>query len=83
MKNLLKQLALNSTLLPEDLAAAILTGNMPPTEEIVMALVVGGIDALAVTMNDPKLSWSEKRLARIALAAVFLAAMALVGGRES
>ena len=80
MKNTLaQQLALNSTLLPDDLATAILAGNTPPTEEIVMALVIGCMDAHAVTVGDPESTWNEKRLARMALAVAFLSAMAVVG----
>lgn len=79
MKNIVKQCALNTNLLPEDMASAIRAGNMPPIEEIVMALVIGAIDAHAVTVADPKATWIEKRAARMALASVCLAAMALTG----
>ena len=82
MNNILVQAARNSTLLPEDLSAAILAGNTPPVEEIVMALVIGAMDAHAVVVGDPKSSWNEKRLARMTLAVAFLAAMAVVGEGE-
>jgi hypothetical protein len=78
MKNILGQLA-RTGLLPDDQATAILAGNTPPTEEIVMALVIGCMDAFFVTVNDAKSSWPEKRAARMALAVAFLAAMATLG----
>jgi hypothetical protein len=78
-KNVIDQLARNSTLLPDDLAKLILAGTTPPTEEIVLHLVIAGMDAYFVTINDPKSSWAEKRLARMALTVAFLAAMATLG----
>ena len=81
MNNLLDQLA-RSGLLPDDLAKPILAGNTPPLEEIVMALVIGGMDAHAVMTGDPLSTWNEKRLARMALAVAFLGAMAVVGGEH-
>jgi hypothetical protein len=81
MNNILVQAA-HSTLLPENLSATILAGNTPPLEEIVMALVIGAMDAHAVVVGDPKSSWNEKRLARMTLAVAFLAAMAVVGEGE-
>ena len=48
MNNILDQLARNTGLLPDDLATAILAGEMPPVEEIAMALVIGAMDAHAV-----------------------------------
>ena len=77
MKNILGQLA-RSGLLLDDLAKPILAGDTPPTEEIVMALVIGAMDAHAVIVGDPKSFWNEKRMARLALAVAFLAAMAAV-----
>ena len=79
MKSILNQLARNTKLLPEDLSAAILTGDPPPIKEIVMVLLIGAMDAHAVTVGDPKATWNEKRLARMALAVAFLAAMAVPG----
>jgi hypothetical protein len=75
MKRILDQLARSGLLLPDD-SAAILAGNTPPVEEIVMALVIGAMDAHAVIVGDPKSSWNEKRLARMALAVAFLSALA-------
>jgi hypothetical protein len=80
MKHILDQLARNTGLLPDELATAILAGDMPPVEEIAMALVIGAMDAHAVTVGDPQSTWSEKRLTRMALAVAFLAAMAILGG---
>jgi hypothetical protein len=79
MNNILDQLARNTGLLPDDLAAAILVGTTPPIEEIVMALVIGAMDAHAVIVGDSQSSWNDKRFARIALAVAFLAAMAVAG----
>jgi hypothetical protein len=83
MSAILDQLARNTGLLPEDVAAAILAGNPPPLEEIVMALVIGAMDAHAVIVNDQQSSWNEKRQARMALAVAFLAAMAVLGDAEA
>ena len=83
MKNVLKQMALNTDLLGDDLKAAVLAGNTPPVDEIVLHLVIGATDAYAVTVGDLQATWIDKRAARMALAAVVLAAMALAGGRDS
>jgi hypothetical protein len=83
MNNLLKQLARNAGLLPEPLSAEILAGNTPPMEEILMALIIGAMDAHAVVVGDPQSTWNEKRLARMALAVAFLAAMATLGQGEA
>jgi hypothetical protein len=82
MKEILIQLALNSTLLPTDQATAILAGNTPPIEDIVIALVIGAMDAHAVIVGDPQSTWNEKRQARMALAVAFLAAMGVVNDAE-
>jgi hypothetical protein len=78
MNNILVQAA-HTTLLPADLSSAILAGNAPPIEEIVLALVIAGMDAHAVIAGDPKSSWNEKRMARMALAVGFLSALAVLG----
>jgi hypothetical protein len=82
MKRLLQQLA-HSTLLPDDLAKPILAGTKPPTEEIVLAVIIGAIDAHAVIVGSPESSWNEKGMARLALAGAFLAALAVVGDAQS
>ena len=79
MNRILDQLARNTKLLPEDLSAAILAGGPPPIEEIVVALIIGCMDAHAVIVGDPESSWPEKRAARLALVVAFLSAMAVVG----
>ena len=83
MKHILDQLARNSILLPDHLAKPILAGNTPPTEEIVMALVIGAMDAEALVRADSKSSWNERRIARQCLAAAFLSAMAVMGKGEA
>jgi len=77
--SVIDQLAYNTGLLPDDLATTILAGDMPPIEEIVMALVTGAMDAQAVVVADPQSTWNDKRMARMALAVAFLSAMAVVG----
>jgi hypothetical protein len=69
----------HSSLLPDDLATAILAGNTPPIEEVVLHLVIGALDAHAVVLADRHSTWNEKRLARMALAVAFLGAMATMG----
>jgi ABC-type nitrate/sulfonate/bicarbonate transport system substrate-binding protein len=78
MNRILDQLA-RTGLLPDDVAKPILAGDMPPIEDIAMALVIGAMDAHAVVVGDPQSTWNEKRLARMALAVAFLGAMAVVG----
>ena len=83
MKSILNQLARNTKLLPEDMAKAILAGNKPPLEEIVLHLVIAGMDAYFVTINDPMTSKRERCIAHLGLAAAFLSAMAVVGEGEA
>ena len=83
MKNVLDQLARNTGLLPEDMATAILAGNTPPVEEIVINLLIAGQDAHAVIVGSVESSWNEKRFARMALAVAFLAAIAILGKGEA
>ena len=83
MNRILDQLARNTNLLPDALAKPILAGNTPPLEEIVIALVIGAMDAHAVVAGDCKSSWNEKRQARMMLVAAFLSAMAVVGDGEA
>ena len=82
MKNEIYSQLAHSSFLPEDMATAILAGNTPPPEDVVMHLVIGALDAHAVTVGDPQSTWNEKRLARMALALAFLSAMAVVGDEE-
>jgi hypothetical protein len=81
-KEIYSQLARNTDLLPKDMATAILAGNTPAIKEIVMALLIGAMDAHAVTIGDPQSTWNEKRLAHMALAVAFLGAMAVVADEE-
>jgi len=77
----LDQLA-RSGLLMDDLAKPILAGDTSPVEEIVMSVIICCMDAHAVLTGDPQSTWNEKRLARMALAGAFLAAMAVLGGEQ-
>jgi hypothetical protein len=78
MNDILDQLA-RTNLLPADLAAAILGGDNPPLEEILMAILIAVQDAHAVTVNDPGSSPNERRIARMVLGTAFLAALAAAG----
>ena len=69
----------HSSLLPDEMAAAILAGRTPPIEDMVLHLAIGALDAHAVVLGDPQSTWNEKRLARMALAVAFLSAMAIMG----
>jgi hypothetical protein len=71
-----------STLLPEDVAAAIVSGNVPPLEEIVVSLCISTLDAEVTVRNDPKSSWNEKRIARACLTIAFLGAIACTRERD-
>jgi hypothetical protein len=82
MKEILIQLARNSTLLPGDQATAIFAGSTPPIEDIVMALVIGSLDCEATVRNDPASTWNERRIARQCLAVAFLSALAVLGKAE-
>ena len=79
MKNDIYTQLAHSSLLPDDLAAAILAGNTPPIEDVVLHLVIGALDAHAVTVGDPLSSKNERRIARMVLAVAFLSAMATMG----
>jgi hypothetical protein len=79
MKNDIYAQLAHSTLLPDDVAAAILAGHTPPIEDVVLHLVIGALDAHGVVLGDPHSTWNEKRLARMALAVAFLSAMATLG----
>jgi len=79
MKNDIYAQLAHSTLLPDDVAAAILAGNTPPIEELVLHIVIGAMDAHAVTVGDPQSSKNERRIARMVLAVAFLSAMAIMG----
>ncbi len=76
MANLiLKELALNSKLLPTEVADQILAGNMPSIHDIVLRLLRLAIDCDAVTRNDPKSTWAERRLSIQCLALISLLAL--------
>jgi hypothetical protein len=79
MKNDIYAQLAHSTLLPDDMAAAILAGHTPPIEDVVLHLVIGALDAHAVVLGDPQSSKNERRIARMVLAVAFLSAMAIMG----
>lgn len=74
MTTIYGQLA-KSGLLPGEMSAAILAGNMPPLEEIVTALLIGSIDCQAVTAKDQQSTWFERRIARQVLILAFMSAL--------
>jgi hypothetical protein len=72
---ILKQLALNTNLLPDEISKAILDGTPPRVDEIIFNLVVHSLDCWAMTDGDPKSTWTERRLSRQALVVTFLLAL--------
>jgi hypothetical protein len=72
----LKQLALNTTLVPDEIRSEIKNGDEPPTTDVIMALLIHSLDCWAFTESDSKASMTEKRLARQALVNAFLLALA-------
>ena len=62
-RNVLDQLA-RSTLLPSTMPAAIMASEQPCIEDIVMALMHGAQDCEAMTRNDPKASWIDRRITK-------------------
>lgn len=70
-----------SGVLPDELSGAILSGIVPPLEDIVMPLVICSMDCEALTYGDAKSTWNEKRIARQCLVIAFLAAILAGQGR--
>jgi hypothetical protein len=83
MKRILDQLARSGLLVDDEMVAAIFVGNIPPLEEIVLALVIGALDAEAVVRGDPTSTWNHRRIARQGLALAFLAAIACTKEQET
>ena len=83
MKHILGQLARSGLLFADDMTAAIFAGNVPPIEEIVLAVLITCTDAEAVVRGDPKSTWNERRIARQCLAIAFLSAIACVREQEN
>jgi len=75
MKNEIYGQLAHSGLLPDDVAAVILAGDVPPAETVVLHLVLGALDAHAVIGSDPRSSTNERRIARLVLTAAFLSAL--------
>lgn len=80
LDNVLDQLA-RSTMLPSSMSAAILAGEQPLIEDIVMTLIYSAQDCEAMTRHDEKASWIDKRIARSVLIIAFLGA--ILQARES
>jgi hypothetical protein len=73
--SILDQLA-RTTLLPGEMAAAILAGDVPPMKEIVDALLIGSLDCHATVVGDSGSTMNERRIARACATAAFLSALA-------
>jgi hypothetical protein len=83
MRKLLDQLARSTLLCDDAMVAAIFSGDPPPMDEIVLALVIGAMDAEAVVRGDAQSTWNEKRIARQILAIGFLSAIACTKEQEN
>jgi hypothetical protein len=64
-----------STLLPVEMSATILAGDLPPAGDVVNALVISSLDCEATVSGDPQSSLNEKRIARACLTIAFLTAL--------
>jgi len=82
MKRILDQLARSGLLWDDRMVAAIFAGNPPPIEDIVLAVVLGVMDAEIMVRNDATSTWNERRIARQCLAVAFLSAIASANERE-
>lgn len=76
MTTILSQLG-HSGLLPSSESTAILSGGTPPISDVIYHLLIGSMDAEAMTSCDPKGTWNERRIARQLLGLTFLAALLL------
>lgn len=76
MSRILKQLARSGLLWDDETVAAILAGNIPPVEEIVLPLLITCMDSEITVRNDSTSTWNQRRIARQGLAVAFLAAIA-------
>lgn len=79
---ILDQLAMNSTLLPEEVVGDIEAGAYPTIEEIALELVVGALDCHATLLKNATAALNERRVARAVLITSFLSALALVQNRK-
>jgi len=75
MANVYDQLA-RTTLLPIAMSETILSGDLPPTGDVLMALVITSMDCAAVVEGDHTTTMNERRIARMCLATAFLTALA-------
>jgi hypothetical protein len=82
MKLILDQLARSGVLPDDEMSASILSGILPPVEEIALALVISCMDAEATVRNDLTATWNDRRIARALLLVAFLSAIACVKERE-
>jgi hypothetical protein len=82
MNRILDQLARSGLLVDDDMVSAIFSGNAPPLEEIVLALVIGGLDCDALLRADATSTVNQRRLARSCLIISFLGAIACLREQE-
>jgi hypothetical protein len=83
MSALFSQLARSGLLFDDDMVAAILAGNSPPLEEIVLSLIITCMDSESTVRNDSTSTWNHRRIARQGLAVAFLAAIACMKEKAS
>jgi hypothetical protein len=77
MRNQIYDQLARTNLLPGEQSAQMLAGSMPGFGEIVIALLIGAMDAEAVIACDPQSSWNERRVARLCLILAFLLGVAV------
>jgi hypothetical protein len=76
MKDTILERLARSTLLPGDMAAAILAGDAPPLKDILDALLIGSLDCQATVVADTRSTLNEKRIGRACGIIAFLTAIA-------
>jgi hypothetical protein len=73
---ILDQLA-RSGLLPKSESTAILSGNNPSLSALIPHLLIGSVDANALTACDQTATWTQLRISRQLLGLTFIAALLL------
>ena len=82
MTHSLNQFA-RTNLLPTSDSEAILSGQTPPLSDLIQHLVVGSMDAEAVTADEKTATWTQRRIARQLLGLTFMTALLLESTLES
>lgn len=76
MNYILDQLA-RTNLLPKAESTAILAGRSPSVLDLIPHLVIGSMDAEALTSGDKTATWTQRRNARQLLGLTFMTALLL------